>query len=144
MNRFFLFILFCCLLPGCSSRRQQNRDAVLKINTLRTDSLLLRELNQSVRNKVVRIEHLLFESPDSGLMQQPVRQPLHSITRIAIDERTEQETNTSVEAGSVSYSSLQNTDSEQISNTTRSFPGKLLFGLIVVLFLIVFIRRSSI
>lgn len=140
-----LFVLFICLLSACGVRKQSQvkREVTTQIVKNDSDSMFLRELCQSVHNQSVRIEHIRFNESDS-LSSIP---SFRSITRIAIDERVQQEAMASIETGSVSKYYSYKEENMQKDGTVRLSSGKplLIVGILLFLFIICrfFIGKAS-
>ena len=56
--------LLVVLLPGCSAGRRsvQHREIREEVYSIHSDSMLLKNLYQASRNKVIDIEHIVFDS----------------------------------------------------------------------------------
>ena len=107
-NLFVSVVLLVVLLPGCSAgwRRVQHREIKGELHSLHHDSMLLRKLYQASRNKVIGIEHVVFDSCRSDGVQ--------SVTRVAIKEQGKVEAESVVSSGSAD---------ERRSVDTESFQG---------------------
>ena len=61
---FVLVGLLVVLLPGCSVGRRsvQHREIREGVHSIHSDSMLLKNLYQASRNKVIDIQHIVFDS----------------------------------------------------------------------------------
>lgn len=73
--------LLVVLLPGCSAGRRsvQHREIREEVHSIHSDSMLLKNLYQASRNKVIDIEHIVFDSCRLNGVQ--------SVTHVAIKEQ---------------------------------------------------------
>ena len=106
-NLFVSVVLLVVLLPGCSAgwRRVQHREIKGEVHSLHNDSMLLRKLYQTSRNKVIGIEHVVFDSCRSDGVQ--------SVTHVAIKEQGETVVESVVSSGSVDENCFAGSDSFQ-------------------------------
>ena len=76
--------LLVVLLPGCSAGRRsvQHREIREEVHSIHSDSMLLKNLYQASRNKVIDIEHIVFDSCRLNGVQ--------SVTHVAIKEQGEE------------------------------------------------------
>lgn len=117
---FSLFLL--SLLSGCSTGRQSHSYSEVATSsfTSRSDSLLLRQMEQLNRNRTVQLEHIVFTTPDSSLAEPtiPANPIIQSITRITASEQAAQHTATSLDAG---VASTNITHQEETTKLERKF-----------------------
>ena len=109
--------LLVVLLPGCSAGRRsvQHREIREEVHSVHNDSLLLKNLYQASRNKVIDIEHVVFDSCRSDGVQ--------SVTRVAIKEQGKVEAESVVSSGSADESRSVDTESFQGNSVAKfSFP----------------------
>ena len=87
--------LLVVLLPGCSAGRRsvQHREIRKEVHSIHSDSMLLKNLYQASRNKVIDIEHIVFDSCRLNGVQ--------SVTHVAIKEQGEEVVESVVSSGSV-------------------------------------------
>lgn len=149
----FVLLMVCLiawlmvLLPGCSAGRQGklHRETVAETHTVRTDSLLLQDLFRASRNKTVDIEHIVFDTCRWGTLPPdscPITTlpPIHSVTRIAINEQGEVEAKASVISGMESSSRSVASESLQKEQAMNLSSGKWGFVLLMILFLLVSVK----
>lgn len=105
--------LLVVLLPGCSAGRRsvQHREIRKEVHNIHSDSLLLRSLYQASRNKVIDIEHIVFDSCWLNGVQ--------SVTHVAIKEKGEEVVESVVSSGSVDENCFAGSDSFQKSSTVE-------------------------
>ena len=121
--------LLVVLLPGCSAGRRsvQHREIREEVHSVHNDSMLLRNLYQASRNKVIDIEHIVFDSCRSDGVQ--------SVTRVAIKEQGKVEAESVVSSGSADESRSVDTESFQGNSVTKFSFSK--WGLVVGVMLLV-------
>ena len=97
--------LLVVLLSGCSAGRRsvQHREIREEVHSIHSDSMLLKNLYQASRNKVIDIEHIVFDSCRLNGVQ--------SVTHVAIKEQGEKVVESVVSSGSVDGSCLVGSDS---------------------------------
>lgn len=128
-NLFVSVVLLVVLLPGCSAGRRsvQHREIREEVHRVHSDSMLLRNLYQASRNKMIGVEYVVFDSSRSDGVQ--------SVTRVAIKEQGEVEVESVVSTGSVDESCSVGYESFQKSSVAKfTFPK---WGLVVGLMLLV-------
>lgn len=109
--------LLVVLLPGCSAGRRsvQHREIREEVYSIHSDSMLLKNLYQASRNKVIDIEHIVFDSCWLNGVQ--------SVTRVAIKEQGKVEAESVVSSGSADESRSVDTESFQGNSVAKfSFP----------------------
>ena len=76
--------LLVVLLSSCSAGRRsvQHRETREEVHSIHSDSMLLKNLYQASRNKVIDIEHIVFDSCRLNGVQ--------SVTHVAIKEQGEE------------------------------------------------------
>lgn len=128
-NLFVSVVLLVVLLPGCSAGRRnvQRREIREEMHSVHNDSMLLRKLYQASRNKVIGIEHVVFDSCRSDGVQ--------SVTRVAIKEQGEVEAESVVCSGSADERRSVDTESFQGNSVTKFSFSK--WGLVVGVMLLV-------
>ncbi|MCS2893670.1 hypothetical protein NXY11_05715 [Parabacteroides faecis] len=123
--------LLVVLLPGCSAGRRsvQHREIREEVHSVHNDSMLLRNLYQASRNKVIDIEHVVFDSCRSDGVQ--------SVTRVAIKEQGKVEAKSVVSSGSADERRSVDTESFQGNSVTKFSFSKwgLVWGIILLGFL---------
>ena len=121
--------LLVVLLPGCSAGRRsvQHREIREEVHSVHNDSMLLRNLYQASRNKVIDIEHIVFDSCRSDGVQ--------SVTRVAIKEQGKVEAKSVVSSGSADERRSVDTESFQGNSVTKFSFSK--WGLVVGVMLLV-------
>ncbi|WP_289004054.1 hypothetical protein [uncultured Parabacteroides sp.] len=121
--------LLVVLLPGCSAGRRsvQHREIREEVHSVHNDSMLLRNLYQASRNKVIDIEHIVFDSCRSDGVQ--------SVTRVAIKEQGKVEAKSVVSSGSADERRSVDTESFQGDSVTKFSFSK--WGLVVGVMLLV-------
>lgn len=121
--------LLVVLLPGCSAGRRsvQHREIREEVHSIHSDSMLLKNLYQASRNKVIDIEHVVFDSCRSDGVQ--------SVTRVAIKEQGKVEAESVVSSGSADESRSVDTESFQGNSVTKFSFSK--WGLVVGVMLLV-------
>ena len=113
--------LLVVLLPGCSAGRRsvQHREIREEVHSVHNDSLLLKNLYQASRNKVIDIEHVVFDSCRSDGVQ--------SVTHVAIKEQGEEVVESVVSFGSVDENCFAGSDSFQKGSIVEfSYPKRML------------------
>ena len=119
--------LLVVLLPGCSAGRRsvQHREIMEEVHSVHNDSLLLKNLYQASHNKVIDIEHVVFDSCRSDGVQ--------SVTHVAIKEQGEEVVESVVNSGSVDDNCFAGSDSFQKGSTVEfSYPKRMLVIGVVV------------
>lgn len=123
--------LLVVLLPGCSAGRRsvQHREIREEVHSVHNDSMLLRNLYQASRNKVIDIEHVVFDSCRSDGVQ--------FVTRVAIKEQGKVEAKSVVSSGSADERRSVDTESFQGNSVTKFSFSKwgLVWGIILLGFL---------
>lgn len=123
--------LLVVLLPGCSAGRRsvQHREIREEMHSIHSDSMLLKNLYQASRNKVIDIEHVVFDSCRSDGVQ--------SVTRVAIKEQGKVEAKSVVSSGSADERRSVDTESFQGNSVTKFSFSKwgLVWGIILLGFL---------
>lgn len=123
--------LLVVLLPGCSAGRRsvQHREIREEVHSIHSDSMLLKNLYQASRNKVIGIEHVVFDSCRSDGVQ--------SVTRVAIKEQGKVEAKSVVSSGSADERRSVDTESFQGNSVTKFSFSKwgLVWGIILLGFL---------
>lgn len=137
---FSLALLLLLLLSGCRTRRQSRsyREVTTSALATRSDSLFLRQMKHLNRNRTVQLEHIVFAAPDSS----QVPPMIHSITRITAAEQAAQHTSTSVEAGTVSKTVAQQSET---SEKEKKYSASLLIylGILLLVFLAGLIKNYT-
>ena len=121
--------LLVVLLPGCSAGRRsvQHREIREEVHSIHSDSMLLKNLYQASRNKVIGIEHVVFDSCRSDGVQ--------FVTRVAIKEQGKVEAKSVVSSGSADERRSVDTESFQGNSVTKFSFSKC--GLVVGVMLLV-------
>lgn len=121
--------LLVVLLPGCSTGRRsvQHREIREEVHSIHSDSMLLKNLYQASRNKVIGIEHVVFDSCRSDGVQ--------FVTRVAIKEQGKVEAKSVVSSGSADERRSVDTESFQGNSVTKFSFSK--WGLVVGVMLLV-------
>lgn len=121
--------LLVVLLPGCSAGRRsvQHREIREEVHSIHSDSMLLKNLYQASRNKVIGIEHVVFDSCRSDGVQ--------FVTRVAIKEQGKVEAKSVVSSGSADERRSVDTESFQGNSVTKFSFSK--WGLVVGVMLLV-------
>lgn len=123
--------LLVVLLPGCSAGRRsvQHREIREEVHSIHSDSMLLKNLYQASRNKVIGIEHVVFDSCRSDGVQ--------FVTRVAIKEQGKVEAKSVVSSGSADERRSVDTESFQGNSVTKFSFSKwgLVWGIILLGFL---------
>ena len=72
--------LVVVLLSGCSAGRRsvQHREIREEVHSIHSDSMLLKNLYQASRNKVINIEHIVFDSCRLNGVQSVLMSPLRN------------------------------------------------------------------
>ena len=111
--------LLVVLLPGCRRRSVQHREIREEVHSIHSDSMLLKNLYQASRNKVIDIEHIVFDSCRLNGVQ--------SVTHVAIKEQGEEVVESVVSSGSVDENCFAGSDSFQKGSTVEfSYPKRML------------------
>lgn len=113
--------LLVVLLSGCSAGRRsvQHREIREEVHSIHSDSMLLKNLYQASRNKVIDIEHIVFDSCRLNGVQ--------SVTHVAIKEQGEEMVESVVSSGSVDENCFAGSDSFQKGSTVEfSYPKRML------------------
>lgn len=122
------FTCFGCFV-GCSAVRRsvQHREIREEVHSIHSDSMLLRNLYQASRNKVINIEHIVFDSCRLNGVQ--------SVTHVAIKEQGEEVVESVVSSGSVDENCFAGSDSFQKGSIVEfSYPKRMLvIGVVVCL-----------
>lgn len=142
------------LSPGCSAGRQSrlHRETSSETQTVRMDSLVLREMLQSSRKRTIDIEHIVFDTcrssivnPDTSCIPSCTASALlpHTVTRITINERDQAEVSTSLRSDSKTSSHQLSSNSFQKEHAAGISPGKWLFmfligGVLLCIFIYIF------
>ena len=116
-------------LSGCSAGRRsvQHREIRKEMHSIHSDSMLLKNLYQVSRNKVIGIEHVVFDSCRLNGVQ--------SVTHVAIKEQGEEVVESVVSSGSVDENCFAGSDSFQKGSIVEfSYPKRMLvIGVVVCL-----------
>ena len=111
--------LLVVLLPGAGRRSVQHREIREEVHSIHSDSMLLKNLYQASRNKVIDIEHIVFDSCRLNGVQ--------SVTHVAIKEQGEEVVESVVSSGSVDENCFAGSDSFQKGSTVEfSYPKRML------------------
>ena len=124
--------LLVVLLSGCSAGRRsvQHREIREEVHSIHSDSMLLKNLYQASRNKVIDIEHIVFDSCRLNGVQ--------SVTHVAIKEQGEKVVESVV--SSVDENCFAGSDSFQKGSTVEfSYPKRMLVIGAVLLFCLLYI-----
>ncbi|WP_288208129.1 hypothetical protein [uncultured Parabacteroides sp.] len=132
--------LLVVLLPGCSAGRRsvQHREIREEVHSVHNDSLLLKNLYQASRNKVIDIEHVVFDSCRSDGVQ--------SVTHVAIKEQGEEVVESVVSFGSVDENCFAGSDSFQKGSIVEfSYPKRMLVigGVVCLLYIGIAFRKRK-
>ena len=112
--------LLVVLLSSCSAGRRsvQHREIREEVHSIHSDSML-KNLYQASRNKVIDIEHIVFDSCRLNGVQ--------SVTHVAIKEQGEEVVESVVSSGSVDENCFAGSDSFQKGSTVEfSYPKRML------------------
>lgn len=135
-----IIILLVVLLSGCSVGRQSkvHREMKTEMRIVHSDSLLLQDLFQASRNKMINVEHIVFDTgrldtfrADSCITAWA---PIKSLTRIAINDSDRMEVKTSVKSGSVSEISSVGSESLQKEHVVKL--SSIKWGVVVLVILL--------
>lgn len=122
-------VLSVVLLSGCSAGRRSVQHRVIReeVHSIHSDSMLLKNLYQASRNKVINIEHIVFDSCRLNGVQ--------SVTHVAIKEQGEDVVESVVSSGSVDGNCFAGSDSFQKGSIVEfSYPKRMLvIGVVVCL-----------
>lgn len=105
--------LLVVLLSSCSAGRRsvQHRETREEVHSIHSDSMLLKNLYQASRNKVIDIEHIVFDSCRLNGVQ--------SVTHVAIKEQGEEVVESVVSSGSVDENCFGGSDFFQKGSTVE-------------------------
>ena len=120
-------VLLVVLLSGCSAGRRslQHREIREEVHSIHSDSMLLKNLYQVSRNKMIDIEHIVFDSCRLSGVQ--------SVTHVAIKEQGEEVVESVVSSGSVDENCFAGSDSFQKGSIVEfSYPKRMLVIGVVV------------
>ena len=100
-------------LSSCSAGRRsvQHRETREEVHSIHSDSMLLKNLYQASRNKVIDIEHIVFDSCRLNGVQ--------SVTHVAIKEQGEKVVESVVSSGSVDENCFTGSDFFQKGSTVE-------------------------